>query len=118
MSSFEDLPDLSLIEILSYLSCVDALWTFSELNSRLTRLLFERGFYRHINLSFTRYYQFRTSLQLSKWPYLPHLKILRVKGLRDYIDIFNFTLQHVNTLTHLTVESNVHYIMVSDLKSK
>ena len=135
MSCFDDLPDLSLIEIFSHLSCVDALWAFSELNSRLTRLLLERGFYRHINLSFTRYNQFRTllsllrlneiqslvidcyasSLQLNKWPYLPHLKILRVKGLRDYIDIFNFTLQHANTLTHLTVESNVHYIMVSDL---
>jgi hypothetical protein len=133
---FDDLPDLSLIEIFSYLSCSDALWTFSKLNIRLTALLFEQGFYRHVNLSSTRYYQFQTllpllrlddihslvidwyasPLQLSKWPYLPHLKTLRVKDIYDYFDICHFVLQHANILIHLTLESNEYYLRVSTLK--
>ncbi|CAF0831231.1 unnamed protein product [Rotaria sordida] len=96
---FDDLPDLTMLEILSYLSCADALWTFSTLNNRLTMLLLERGVNRHVNLSSTQYYQFQkllpllrlneidsliidcyaSALQLTKWPYLPHLKKLQIK---------------------------------------
>jgi len=130
---FDGLPDLSLIEIFSYLSCVDALWTFGKLNTRLTILLIERGFYRHVNLSSTQCYQFQTllsllqlneiqslvvdcyasTLQLSKWPHLPCLKTLRLKGINDYDDICNFASQHANTLTHLTVQSSTYDRRVS-----
>jgi hypothetical protein len=130
---FNDLPDLSLIEIFSYLSCVDAVFAFSNLNTRLTSLLIERGFYRHVNLSSTRYYQFKSilslfqlneieslvidcyasPLQLKNWPYLPHLRILIVKGVRELIDVFKFAKQHANTLTHLTAESSEYSSTVS-----
>ncbi|CAF3049788.1 unnamed protein product, partial [Rotaria socialis] len=103
-----------------------ALQAFSELNIRLTILLLERGFYRNVNLSSSRYYQFQTllpllrlneihsllidcyasPLQLSKWPHLPHLKTLRVKCLPDYYDLYHFILQHAKSLLHLTVESS------------
>jgi hypothetical protein len=134
---FNDLPDLSLIEIFSYLSCVDALWCFNNLNIRLTRLLTERGFYYHVNLTSTRYYRFKTflsllrfneiqsliidcyssSLQLRCWPYLPHLSILKVKGVRDFVDVFNFSQQHATTLTHLTVESSGYFKTVSVVRN-
>ena len=88
---FDNLPDLSLIEIFSYLSCIEGIYSFSNLNTRLTGLLIERGFYRHVNLSSTRYHQFQSILcllrlneiqsvvidcyaspfQLQSWPYLP-----------------------------------------------
>ncbi|CAF1480215.1 unnamed protein product [Rotaria sp. Silwood1] len=126
---FNDLPDLSLIEIFSYLSCVDALWCFNNLNIRLTRLLIERGFYYHINLSSIRYHRFKkilsllrfnviqslvidcysSPLQLRCCPYLPHLRILKVKGVRNVVDVFNFAQRHAITLTHLTVESSEYF---------
>ncbi len=130
---FDNLPDLSLIEIFSYLSCVDALWSFSNLNSRLTTLLTERGFYRHVNLSSTRNKQFKiilsilrlneieslvidrcaSPLQLRCWPHLPNLKTLRLQGVRDFIDAFKLAKKHANTLTHLTVESTAYFYTVS-----
>jgi hypothetical protein len=130
---FDDLPDLSLIEIFSYLSCVDAVLAFSDLNTRLTTLLIERHFYSHVNLSSTRYHQFQSTLslfrlneieslvidcyaspfQLERWPYLPHLRTLIVKGVREWIDIFNFAKQHANTLTHLTAQSSQYSSTVS-----
>jgi hypothetical protein len=126
VSCFNDLADLSLIEIFSYLSCVDAVLTFSSLNTRLTALLIEVGFYRHVNLSSTRYDQFQSilslfqlnqieslvidcyasPLQLKNWPYLSHLRTLIVKGVRELIDVFEFAKQHANTLTHLTAKSS------------
>jgi len=134
---FENLPDLSLIEIFSYLSCVDALWSFSNLNSRLTTLLTERGFYRHVNLSSTRNKQFKTilsilrlneiqslvidrcasPLQLKSWPHLPHLRTLRLHGVRNLIDAFKLTRKHANTLTHLTVQSTRYFYTVSCIRS-
>ncbi|CAF4089515.1 unnamed protein product, partial [Rotaria sordida] len=127
---FDDLPDLTLLEILSYLSCADALWTFSTLNNRLTMLLLERGVNRNVNLSSTQYYQFQkllpllrlneidsliidcyaSALQLTKWPYLPHLKKLQIKGVCNYFDICHFVMQHANTLTHLTIESSWYHL--------
>ncbi|CAF4470419.1 unnamed protein product [Rotaria socialis] len=129
LSRFHNLPDLAFIEILSYLSCADALWSFSKLNIHLTKLLIERGFYHHVNLSSTRYCQFQTflsllrlneiqslvidcygsSLQLKTWPYLPNLRTLKVKGAQDLVDVFKFAQQHANTLTHLTVESSQYF---------
>ncbi|CAF1400667.1 unnamed protein product [Adineta steineri] len=126
---FDNLADLSLIEIFSYLSCVDALWCFNNLNIRLTRLLIERGFYYHINLSSTRFHRFRkflsllrfneiesliidcysSPLQLRCWPYLPHLRILKVKGVRNVINVFNFAQRHSTTLTHLVVKSSEYF---------
>jgi hypothetical protein len=130
---FDDLPDLSLLEICSYLSCTDALWCFSNLNIRLTSLLIERGFYYHIDLSSTRYHQFKvllsllqfseiqsliidcysSPLQLRCWPYLPHLKTLKLKGVRIYADVLKFVQQHGATLTHLALESSKYFQTVS-----
>jgi len=130
---FDNLPDLSLIEIFSYLSCIDGIYSFSNLNIRLTGLLIERDFYRHVNLSSTRYHQFQSILcllrlneiqsvvidcyaspfQLQNWPYLPDLRTLRVKGVRDLVDVFNFAQQHANTLTQLAVESSEYFSTVS-----
>ena len=130
---FDDLSDLSLLKIFSYLSCANALWSLSNLNTRLTRLLIEQGFYYHVNLSCTRYDQFQTilsilqfneiqslvidcyssSLQLRCWPYLPHLRILKVKGIRNFGDVFNLAQQHASTLTHLIVGSSQYFETVS-----
>jgi hypothetical protein len=130
---FDNLADLSLIEIFSYLSCVDCVYSFSNLNTRLTALLIEQGFYRHVNLSSTRYHQFQSilslfrlneiqsliidcyasPLQLKVWPYLPDLRILRVKGVRNFVNVFSFAKQHAKTLTHLTVESSRYFATVS-----
>ncbi|CAF1271985.1 unnamed protein product [Adineta ricciae] len=126
---FDHLPDLPLLEILSYLSCLDALWAFSNLNARLTSLLSEQGFYYHVNLSSTRYQQFKallsslrfdeiqsltidvhaSLLQIRCWPYLPRLRILKVKGVRNFRDVFSFAHRHASTLSHLTVESSRYF---------
>ncbi|CAF2835867.1 unnamed protein product [Rotaria sp. Silwood2] len=98
-------------------------------NIRLAKLLTERGFYFHVNLSSTRYHLFKTfssvlrfneiqsliidcyssPLQLKCWPYLPHLRILKVKGVRDFADVYKFVRQHVTTLIYLTVESSRYF---------
>jgi hypothetical protein len=99
----------------------------------LTALLIERGFYRHVNLSSTRYHQFQSILslfrlneieslvidyyaspfQLKSWPYLPNLRTLTIKGVRDLVDVFNYAQQYANTLTHLTVGSSDYFSTVS-----
>ena len=61
---FDELSDLTFIEIFSYLSSVDGLWSFNNLNIRLTSLLSERGFYRCVNLSSIRRSRFKTLLSL------------------------------------------------------
>ena len=130
---FDALPDPSLIEIFSYLSCTNALWCFGNLNIRLTSLLIERGFYYHIDLSSTRYHQFKallsllrfneiqsliidcysSPLQLRCWPYLPPLRTLKLKGVRIYVDVLKFVQKHGTTLTHLTLESSEYFQTVS-----
>ncbi|CAF1604988.1 unnamed protein product [Didymodactylos carnosus] len=60
---FDNLPDLVLIELFSYLSSTDVLWGFTRLKDRLTMLITERGFFYHINLSFARRRQFNTILR-------------------------------------------------------
>jgi hypothetical protein len=95
---------------ISYLSCIDVLYSFSNLNTHLTALIVERGFYRHVNLSSARFNQFQSILsllrfneiqsvvidcyaspfQLKYWPHLPDLRTLRVKGVRDLVDVFKF----------------------------
>ena len=99
LSRFDNLPYLAFIDIISYLSCIDALWTFGNLNIHLIKLLIERSSYQHVNLSSTRYCQFQTffsilrlneiqslaidcyvsSLQLRTWPYVPNLRTLKLK---------------------------------------
>ncbi|CAF4055709.1 unnamed protein product [Rotaria sordida] len=126
---FDDLSDLALIEIFSYLSCADALWSFSNLNSRLITLLTERGFYRHVNLSSTGKKRFAaifsilrlneiqslvidrctSPLQLRRWPHLPHLTTLRLQGVRNFREVFKLIRKHGNTLIHLTVESSSYF---------
>jgi hypothetical protein len=132
---FDNLPDLSLIEIFSYLSFVDIVYLFNNLNTRLTALVGERGFSRHVNISSTRYHQFQSILsllrlnkiqsliidcygspfQLKSWPHLADLRTLRIKGVRELVDVFNFVEQHANTLIHLTVESSHYFSTVSIL---
>ena len=130
---FDDLPDLVLIELLSYLTCVDAVLGFSNLNSRLTAILFERGFYRHVNLSSMGRHQFQlilsffqcsqieslvidyygSPLQLKRWPCLRNLRILIVRAVRELRDVYKFARKHVKTLTHLTAESSEYSSTVS-----
>ena len=62
--AFDDLADLALIEILSYLSSTDALCAFTDLNHHWTCLLAERGFFRCVNLSATYSRQFHQLLQI------------------------------------------------------
>jgi hypothetical protein len=132
--AFNDIADLALIEILSYLSCADALRSFTCLNDRWTRLLAERGFFRQVNLSSTYYGQFdqllkilplenietlvidRTGspLQLSRWPYLPRLTKLHLRGVREYDSILFFALTHAATLTHIIIQSDKYSLTVSD----
>ncbi|CAF4056777.1 unnamed protein product, partial [Rotaria sordida] len=100
ITRFDDLPDLVLIELFSYLSSIDILCGFIHLNYRLTTLINERGFFYYINLSSARYHQFNailqylplndiqsltidnnaSPLQLTRWPYLSRLRTLRVIG--------------------------------------
>jgi hypothetical protein len=122
---FNDLPDLVLLEFFSYLSSVDILWGWAFLNDRLTSLVTELGFFRHVNLSSTRRHQFDTilrliplnkieslvididasPLQLSRWPHLPRLATLKLKGVRKLEDVSTFVLLHATTLTHLILHS-------------
>jgi hypothetical protein len=131
---FDELADLALIEIMSYLSSADALRAFTSLNDRCTRLLAERGFFHQVNLSATYSQQFhqllqiiplnmiemlvidRTAspLQLLRWPYLPRLTKLYLRGVRDHDSILIFILLHAATLTHITIQSDEYSLTVSD----
>ena len=61
---FDDLPDLLLIELFSYLSSIDVLWAFLNLNDCIQGILDERGFFRHINWSAARRSKFEILLSL------------------------------------------------------
>jgi hypothetical protein len=133
ISFFDDLPDLAVIEIFSYWSSVDALTGFTCLNHRLTSLLDERGFFRHVHLPSLRSHSFKALLcavrlnqieslviddsgsprQLFRWLYLPRLTRLRLQGVREYDSILVFLLLHAATLVHLTIKSNKYYLTVS-----
>ena len=73
--AFDDLADLALIEIWSYLSYTDVLCTFIRLNDRWTRLLAERSFFSQVNLSSTYFRQFHQLLQILP---LDNIEILRL----------------------------------------
>ena len=133
MPCFDDLPDLAVIEIFSYLSSVDALSGFASLNHRLASLLNERGFFRHAYLPSLRSHPFKALLctvrlnqieslviddsgsprQLFRWLYLPRLTRLRLQGVREYDSILVFLLLHAATLVHLTIKSNKYCLTVS-----
>ncbi|CAF4136264.1 unnamed protein product [Rotaria magnacalcarata] len=127
---FDDLPDLVLIELFSYLSSIDILWGFTRLNNHLTMLIDERRFFHHANLSLAHYHQFNTilrflrlnnieslaidtngsSLQLTHWPHLSRLRTLRIATAYDLDDLSIFLLRHAATLTHLIIKSNERLI--------
>ena len=129
---FNDLPDLVLLELFSYLSSSDILWGWTFLNNRLTSLISELGFFCHVNLSSTHRHQFDTilrrislnkiesliididasPLQLSRWPHLPRLITLKLKGVRNLEDVSTFVLLHASTLTHLTFHSCDYFTTV------
>ncbi len=133
LTCFDDLPDLVLIDLLSYLSSIDILWGFTRLNNRLTMLINERCFFHHVNLSLADYHQFNTilrflpvnnieslaidshasPLQLTHWPYLSRLRTLRIVVAYDLDDLSIFLLRHAATLTHLIIKSNERLIPVS-----
>ena len=133
MTCFDDLPDLVLIEVLSYLSSVDVLWGLTHLNHRLTLLINERRFFHHINLSSAHYHQFQrilrflplneirslvidtraSPLQLSCWPYLPRLTTLCIIDVYNYDELLLFVVLHAATITHLIVKTNERSISVS-----
>ena len=126
MTCFDDLPDLVLIEILSYLSSIDVLWGLTDLNHRLTMLINERGFFHHINLSSARYDQFErilrylrlneirsllidthaSPLQIPRWPYLPCLTTLCVIDVWNLDELSLFILRHAATLDRLIIKTN------------
>ncbi|CAF4957146.1 unnamed protein product [Rotaria sp. Silwood1] len=132
ITQFDDLPDLFFIDLFNYLSSIDILWAFTNLNNRIQTIINERGFFRHINLSSARLSKFyrlltifplnqiealiidieASPLQLSRWPYLPHLTTLRLYGLRDFIDATNFILRHSTSLIHLALETNDLFMSV------
>ena len=131
-TQFDDLTDLIIIDLFNYLSSIDVLWIFTNLNYRYRKLVNERGYFRHINLSSARLSTFDTliallplnqiqtlvidigasSLQLTRWPHLPSLTTLRLYGLRDFEDATTFILQHSATLTHLTLGTSDRFISV------
>lgn len=133
ITTFDNLPDLVLIEIFSYLSCADVLSAFTCLNGRITELLAERGFFRHVDLSSLFRVQFdqllrvlplddietvtidrhASPLQLRRWPYLPRLRRLHLKGVREYDSVLRFVLIHAATLTHITIQSSEYFLTVS-----
>jgi len=96
-------------------------------------LINERGFFYHINLSLAHYHQFNTilrflplndiqslsidsdasPLQLTRWPYLPRLRTLRVIGVYNHDHLLLFLLLHAATLTHLIIKSNERLVPVS-----
>lgn len=133
-TNFMSIPDLVLLEILSYLSCEDALCTIGSLHSdRLNHLLVERGAFRQICLSpilSARQYdwlldgvwclqsveslvlhgafaEFFISLSLLQKT-LPSLTDLRLIDV-DYPhhSVEQFILSHSLTLTHLTITSKI-----------
>ena len=130
---FDRLADLALIEILSYLSCTNALCAFTCLDDRWTRLLAERGFFRQVNLSAAYSGQFHqllhilplasietlvidrsgSPLQLRRWTYLPRLTRLHLRGVWEYDSVLFFVLLHAATLTHITIESDEYSLTVS-----
>jgi hypothetical protein len=134
ISTFDDLADLVLIEIFLYLSCANVLSAVTCLNGRITALLLaERGFFRHVDLSSMFCDQFdqllhvlplddietltidrhASPLQLRRWPYLPRLRRLNLKGVREYDSVLMFVLIHAATLTHITIESSQYFLTVS-----
>ena len=136
ITRFDDLPDLFFIDLFSYLSSVDILWTFINLNNRIRTIVNEGGSFRHINLSSARLSKFNTlltvlplnqietlvidieasSLQLSRWPYLPHLTTLRLYALRDFEDATSFVLRHSVSLIHLTLGTNDLFMSVCTIR--
>ena len=131
-NQFYDLPDLIIIDLFSYLSSIDVLWAFANLNHRFRKLVDERGYFRHINLSSARLSKFDTLLallplnqiqtlvidigasffQLTHWPHLPSLTTLRLYGLHDFEDASSFILRHSRTLTDLTLGTSDRFISV------
>lgn len=131
-TQFNNLSDLVIIDLFNYLSSIDVLWAFADLNHRFRKLVDERGYFRHINLSSARLSKFDTllallplnqiqtlvidigasSLQLTRWPHLSSLTTLRLYGLRDFEDATSFILQHSSTLIHLTLGTSDRFTSV------
>ena len=123
ITQFDNIADLFFIDLFKYLSSIDILSAFTNLNSRIQIIIDERGFFRRINLSSARLSKFdirftvlplnqieiliinteASTLQLSRWPYLT---TLRLYGLRDFIDATKFILKHSTSLIHLNLETN------------
>ena len=132
ITQFDDLPDLVIIDLFTRLTSIDVLWAFANLNHRLRKLVHQRGFFHHINLSSARLSKFDTLLtliplaqiesliidigasilQISHWPDLPSLTTLRIYGLRDFEDATNFILRHSVSLVHLSLGINDKFMLV------
>ncbi|CAF1642019.1 unnamed protein product, partial [Adineta ricciae] len=126
ITRFDDLSDLCFIELFHYLTSFDILWSLINLNNRIQQLIYERGFFRHIDLSSASLYKFdkiltrlplpeiqtlvinveASPLQLSHFPYLPHLTTLRIYGLRELKHANTFILRHSHSLERLTLQTN------------
>jgi hypothetical protein len=134
------LPDLVLLDIFSYLSCEDALYSFAELNIfRLVDLLVERGAFRHICLSSALpFYQYTVLAQRiwcfnlvrslviqdafidivsphARWRLFPSLIDLRLLHQRCIMKTtIQFVIAHASTLTHLTLTTTPYKCWWSD----
>ena len=62
ITQFDDLPTLVIIDLFSYFASIDALRAFVNLNSRLQKLIHERGYFRHIKFSSAHLSKFNTLL--------------------------------------------------------
>jgi hypothetical protein len=130
-TDFMSLPDLVLLEILSYLSCEDVLYAFDSLNlNRLNDLIVERGAFRQICLSpslsmqqykylmngvwslhlvkslvvrdvFAKFFVFILPLKSRLLPLLTDLRLIEMAVLHHSAE--QFILAHSLTLTHLTM---------------
>jgi hypothetical protein len=141
-SHFLSLPDLVLLDVFWCLSCEDVLYAFAQLGiCRLTELLAERGAFRHICLSYllpkeqftylTKHVwspQFVRSLVLHElfcefiigtallgqsFPILQDLRLLEMRFPNPIVT--RFILSHSDTLTNLTITSNVQTCTSDDL---
>ena len=135
-TKFDDLPDLFIINLFNYLSSIDVLWAFANLNHRFRKLVDERDYFRHINLFSARLSKFdallallplerietlvidrgASPLQLTRWPHLPSLITLKLYGLCDFEDAACFVLRHSTTLEQLTLGTNDRFISVCTIQ--
>ena len=137
------LPDIAFLEIFTYLSCEDVLYSFADLHDfHLIDLLTEHGAFRQICLSSQLSRHQHQVLSTDIWRYdlvrslicnemfsdyliycipckiFPALTELRLFFLRWLIDdIAEFVIAHSSTLTHLSVTTSKQSFISDDFRT-